>query len=219
MNRRRPTLLAALALTAATALTLSACGSDDDNSGDNDKIAGADTSREPSASPSESATAVGDRPKIEVPTDVTYKFEWDKTGDPVKDAVLHDAEQRIRAVDMAIAEQNPLHGAYRFYSEGEAAAGSEIYIQEFVDHKARTTGLTRYYGESASIKGDGTASLTYCEDQSKSFNMFLDTGKIDVTTATKDSYVIYAGTLRKNSKEVWVTERLNSERGSSKCQP
>ncbi|MFC8332483.1 hypothetical protein [Streptomyces olivaceus] len=219
MNRRRPTLLAALALTAATALTLSACGSDDDNSGDNDKIAGADTSSEPSTSPSESATAVGDRPKIEVPTDVTYKFGWDKTGDPVKDAVLHDAEQRIRAVDMAIAEQNPLHGAYRFYSEGEAAAGSENYIQEFVDHKARTTGLTRYYGESVSIKGDGTASLTYCEDQSKSFNKFLDTGKIDVTTATKDSYVIYAGTLRKNSKGVWVTERLNSERGSSKCQP
>jgi hypothetical protein len=219
VNRRRPTLLAALTLTAAAALTLSACGSDDSSGKGEDKIEGADTGSSPSTSPSETTSAQPDRPKIEVPTDVTYKFEWDKTGDPVKDAVLHDAEQRIRAVDMAIAEQDPLHKAYRFYSEGEAAAGSEKYIQEFVDHKARTTGLTRYYGESVNVKGDGTAALVYCEDQSKSFNKFLKTGKTDVTPVTKDSYVIYAGTLRKNSKGVWVTERLVSERGSAKCQP
>ncbi|MEU8732289.1 hypothetical protein AB0C68_23290 [Streptomyces tendae] len=220
MNRRRPTLLAALTLTATAALTLSACGSDDDSPAKGeDKIAGADTSSEPSASPSETVPDQAERPEIALPTDVTYKFEWGKSGDPVKDAVLHDAEQRIRAVDMAIAEQDPLHKAYRFYSEGEAAAGSEKYIQDFVDHKARTTGVTRYYDESVNTKDDGTAALVYCEDQSKSFNKFLKTGKTDVTPVTKDSYVLYASTLRKNNKGVWVTERLVSERGSSKCQP
>ncbi|MDI3097686.1 hypothetical protein QJ054_11600 [Streptomyces sp. AN-3] len=218
MNRRRPTLLAALTLTAAAALTLSACGSDDKPASDNDKIAGADTGTESSKSPSESAPAEPDRPKIELPTDVTYEFEWDKTGDPVKDAVLHDAEQRIRAVDLAIAEQNALHEAYRFYSEGEAAAGSQKYIQEFIDHKARTTGVTRYYQEDLNVKDDGTASLVYCEDQSKAFNKFIETGKTDVTDVSPDSYVLYASTLRKNAKGVWVTERLVSERGSAKCQ-
>ncbi|MFH8856416.1 hypothetical protein [Streptomyces rochei] len=218
MNRRRPTLLAALTLTAAAALTLSACGSDDKPASDNDKIAGADTGTESSKSPSESAPAEPDRPKIELPTDVTYEFEWDKTGDPVKDAVLHDAEQRIRAVDLAIAEQNALHEAYRFYSEGEAAAGSQKYIQEFIDHKARTTGVTRYYQEDVNVKDDGTASLVYCEDQSKAFNKFIETGKTDVTDVSPDSYVLYASTLRKNEKGVWVTERLVSERGSAKCQ-
>ncbi|MFC7895008.1 hypothetical protein [Streptomyces sp. NPDC057381] len=217
--RRRPTLLTALTLTATAALTLSACGSEDSASDDNDKIAGADTGSEPSKSPSESVPAEADRPKIELPTDVTYTFEWDKTGDPVKDAVLHDAEQRIKAVDMAIAEQDALHEAYRFYSEGEAAAGSQKYIQEFIDHKARTTGVTRYYQESLNVKDDGTASLVYCEDQSKSFNKFIKTGKTDVTPVTRDSYVVYASTLRKGSNGVWVTERLVSERGSSKCQP
>ncbi|MFD5302205.1 hypothetical protein [Streptomyces rochei] len=219
MNRRRPTLLAALTLTAAAALTLSACGSDDKPASDNDKIAGADTGTESSKSPSESAPAEPDRPKIELPTDVTYEFEWDKTGDPVKDAVLHDAEQRIRAVDLAIAEQNALHEAYRFYAEGEAAAGSQKYIQEFIDHKARTTGVTRYYQEDVNVKDDGTASLVYCEDQSKAFNKFIETGKTDVTDVSPDSYVLYASTLRKNAKGVWVTERLVSERGSAKCQP
>ncbi|MFH8661739.1 hypothetical protein [Streptomyces afghaniensis] len=219
MNRR-PTLLAALTLTAAAALTLSACGSDDSSKGkDNDKIAGADTGAEKSASPSTSAPASAGRPKIELPSDVTYKFEWKKTGDPQKDAVLNDAEQRIKAVDMAIAKQDPLDKAYRFYSEGTAAAGSQEYIQEFVDHKARTTGLTRYYNESVDLKDDGTAAIVYCEDQSKAFNKFLKTGKTDVTPVTKDSYVVYAGTLRKNDNGVWVTERLISERGSAKCQP
>ncbi|MGX1028407.1 hypothetical protein [Streptomyces sp. SAI-097] len=220
MNRRRPTLLAALTLTATTALTLSACGSDDDSAAkDSDKIAGADTSSDPSTSPSETAPAQPERPEIALPADVTYKFEWGKTGEAVKDAVLHDAEQRIRAVDMAIAEQDPLHKAYRFYSEGEAAAGSEKYIRDFVDHKARTTGVTRYYNESVSAKEDGTAALVYCEDQSKAFNKFIESGKTDVTSVTKDSYVLYASTLRKNSRGVWVTERLVSERGSAKCQP
>ncbi|CAM5557077.1 Lipoprotein OS=Streptomyces rochei OX=1928 GN=G3I25_08135 PE=4 SV=1 [Streptomyces rochei] len=219
MNRRRPTLLAALTLTAAAALTLSACGSDDKPASDNDKIAGADTGTESSKSPTESAPAEPDRPKIELPTDVTYEFAWDKTGDPAKDAVLHDAEQRIRAVDLAIAEQNALHEAYRFYSEGEAAAGSQKYIQEFIDHKARTTGVTRYYQEDVNVKDDGTASLVYCEDQSKAFNKFIETGKTDVTDVSPDSYVLYASTLRKNAKGVWVTERLVSERGSAKCQP
>ncbi|GGW85559.1 hypothetical protein GCM10010297_02940 [Streptomyces malachitofuscus] len=216
MNRR-PTLLAALALTAA--VTLAACGSDDDSAKAGDEIAGADTNTEQSPSPSPSTPAAADRPKIQLPSDVTHTFEWKKTGDPEKDAVLNDSEQRIKAVDMAIAEQDPLHEAYLFYSEGTAAAGSEKYIQEFVDHKARTTGSTRFYNESLTVNEDGTAALVYCEDQSKAFNKFLKTGKTDVTPVTKDSYVIYASTLRKNKSGVWVTERLTSERGSAKCQP
>ncbi|UOB10523.1 hypothetical protein MQE23_16240 [Streptomyces sp. HP-A2021] len=219
MNRR-PILLAVPTLTAAAALTLSACGSDDSSEGKhNDKIAEAGTGAEKLASPSTSAQTPAGRPKIELPSDITYEFEWQKTGDPQKDAVLNDAEQRIKAVDMAIAKQEPLDKAYRLYSEGTAAAGSQEYIQEFVDHKARTTGLTRYYNERVDLKGDGTAALVYCEDQSKAFNKFLETGKTDVTPVTKDSYVAYAGTLRKNDNGVWVTERLISERGSEKCRP
>ncbi len=215
---RRPTALTAIILTTVAALTLSACGGDDDIPEGKDKIAGAETGNEPWASPSKSVQAT-DRPKIELPTDVTYDFQWKKTGDQETDAVLNDAEQRIRAVDMAIAEQDALHEAYRFYSEGSAAAGSQSYIQDFIDHKARTTGLTRYYNESLTIRDDGTAALVYCEDQSKAYNKFLKTGKVDVTPVTKNSYVVYAGTLRKNKNGVWVTETLTSQRGSEKCQP
>ncbi|MCA2200314.1 hypothetical protein [Streptomyces sp. SMS_SU21] len=214
MNRRTA-FLAMLAVT--TVLTLTACGTEDTDAPakGSDKASVAD---QPSPSPS-APVFEGGRPVIDLPSDVTHAFDWGTTGDPLKDAVLADTAQRIRAVDLAIAEQDPLHEAYRFYSEGTAAAGSERYIQEFVDHEARTTGFTRFYDADVTVHEDGTAALVYCEDQSKAFNKFLGTGKTDVTPVTKNSYVIYAAALRKNGNGVWVTERLSSQRGSAKCRP
>ncbi|WP_225653694.1 hypothetical protein [Streptomyces pseudogriseolus] len=197
-------------------MTLTACGGNDTDAPaqDSDK---APAAAQPS--PTTSASASAERPDIQLPADVTYTFEWPKTGDEDKDAVLSDSEQRIKAVDMAIAEQDPLHEAYRFYTEGTAAAGTEGWIQSFVDHKARTTGVTRFYDADVTVDKNGTATLVYCEDQGKAYNKSLETGKVDVTPVSKDSYVVYAATLRKNENGVWVAERLSSQRGSARCRP
>jgi hypothetical protein len=197
---------------------LTACGGGGGGSKGNDKIAGADTGGETSASPSASASTVAERPKIELPSDLTYTFEWPKTGDKDKDAVLSDSEQFIKAVDMAIAEQDPLHKAYRFYSEGTAAAGSQKFIQEFVDYKDRITGAKRYYNANVKINTDGTAGFVYCEDQNKAYNKSLKTGKTEVTPKSKDNYVLYNSRLRVNKQGIWITEKLTSQRGSSACQ-
>ncbi|MFF3380103.1 hypothetical protein ACFYXF_45005 [Streptomyces sp. NPDC002680] len=218
---KRRSLPVAAALVASAALLLTACGGDDGESKDNDKIAGADTGSETSASPTASASASADsadRPKIELPADLTYTFEWPKTGDKDKDAVLSDSEQFIKAVDMAIAEQDPLNKAYQFYSEGEAAAGSQKFIQEFVDYKDRITGAKRYFDAKVNVNSDGTAGLVYCEDQNKAYNKSLKTGKTNVTAASKDNYVLYSSRLRVNENGIWITETLTSQRGSSACQ-
>lgn len=217
MNRR-PRLLTSAAVGAVAALLLTACGGGGGGSKGNDKIAGADTGGEASASPSASASAAAERPKIELPSDLTYTFEWNKTGDKDKDAVLSDSEQFIKAVDMAIAEQDPLHKAYRFYSEGTAAAGSQKFIQEFVDYKDRITGAKRYYNANVKINTDGTAGFVYCEDQNKAYNKSLKTGKTEVTPKSKDNYVLYNSRLRVNRQGIWITEKLTSQRGSSACQ-
>ncbi|MFF1291891.1 MULTISPECIES: hypothetical protein [unclassified Streptomyces] len=217
MNRR-PALLAAAALTAVAALSLSACGGGGDSSEGNDKIAGAGTGADRSAPPAASTSTASDRPKIELPSDLTYAFDWPKTGDEDKDAVLADSEQFIKAVDMAIAEQDPLSKAYRYYSDGEAAAGSKKFIQEFVDYKDRITGAKRYFSANVKINSDGSAGFVYCEDQNKAFNKSLKTGKTDVTPASKDNYVLYSSRLRVNKQGVWITETLTSQRGSAACQ-
>lgn len=217
MNRR-PRLLATAAVGATAALLLTACGGGSDESKGNDKIAGADTGDKTSASPSASPSEPAGRPKIELPSDLTYTFDWPKTGDKEKDAVLGDSEQLIKAVDMAIAEQDPLHKAYRFYSEGTAAAGSEKFIREFVDYKDRITGAKQYFKANVKLNGDGTAGLSYCEDQSKAYNKSLKTGKTEVTPKSKDNYVLYSSFLRLNKQGVWITEKLTSQRGSTACQ-
>ncbi|WP_328938413.1 hypothetical protein OG288_26065 [Streptomyces tauricus] len=222
MNRRRPTLLAAFTLTAAATLTLSACGGASGSKGKaeaDDKVASADTGTRKSPSPSASASAAAERPKIELPSDLTYTFEWAKTGDREKDAVLADREQSIKAVDLAIAHQDPLDKAYLYFYEGEAAAQTQKYIEAYVKAEARTIGAYRYYGEVVDVSDADSASLVYCEDQSKGYDMYLKPKRIDKTAVTRNSYVLYSTRLSKNDKGAWVVEELTSQRGSAKCQP
>ncbi|MEU6446647.1 hypothetical protein [Streptomyces sp. NPDC046979] len=220
MTRRRPALLAALTLTAAAALTLSACGGDDSSSDKNDKIAGADTgSSAPSASSTASEPATADRPKIELPSDLSYKFEWPKTGDKDKDAVLADSEQSIKAVDLAIVNQDALDKAYLAYYEGEAAASTQEFIQAYVKENARVTGAYRYYDAVVNVRAKDSASLVYCEDQSRAYDMYLKPKKVNKTPVTKNSYVLYNTQLARNDNGIWVVEKMLSQRGSDKCQP
>ncbi|MFG2968659.1 hypothetical protein ACGFZS_35880 [Streptomyces sp. NPDC048288] len=217
---RRLRLLTTLTAGTATALLLAGCGGGGDNSKSNDKIAGADTDTSSSASPSASAsTATSGRPKIELPSDLTYTFEWPKSGDAVKDAVLADSEQNIQSVDLAIANQDPLDKAYQYYFEGEAAAQIETYVKAYVKAKARTTGHFRYYDPVVNVSSSNQASLVYCEDQGKAYDLYLKTKKVNKTPVSKDSYVLYSTQLHKNDKGVWAVEKLMSVRGSSKCQP
>ncbi|MFE2536217.1 hypothetical protein [Streptomyces sp. NPDC059371] len=205
MNRR------ARLLPTAALLLLTACGGGDETRG----IAGVG-----SATPaSPSATPPAGRPEIELPSDLTYTFEWPRTGDKDKDAVLEDGEQSIRAVDLAIVNQDALDKAYLFYYEGEAAAQTQKFVQAYVNAKARTTGVFRYYAATVALNDSTDASLVYCEDQSHAYDMYLKPKRINRTAVTNNSYVLYNTQLRKNDKGVWVVEKLFSQRGSAKCRP
>ncbi|MFJ2263241.1 hypothetical protein ACIOKD_33885 [Streptomyces sp. NPDC087844] len=201
--------------TAVAALALSACGGDSPE----DEVAGADTGTRKPAPPTASESAAADRPKIELPSDLSYTFEWPKSGDKERDAVLSDSAQSIKAVDLAIANQDALDEAYLFYYEGEAAAGTEQFIQEYVENKARTTGAYRFYDPNVSVRGDGTASFSYCEDQGMAYVMYLKGKQVKKTEVTASSYIAYQTSLKRNEKGVWVIHEVTSQRGSAKCQP
>ncbi|MFI8087198.1 hypothetical protein ACIF9R_02640 [Streptomyces sp. NPDC086080] len=219
MNRR-PTLLAALALTATAALTLSACGSDDDDSTKSgDKIAGADTGGEKPASPSASASDSGDRPTITFPPDAKNVFEGGKSGDPTKDAVLADSALGVNAVDEAIFKGSTDTEALGFYNADKALSSSITYVQRYVDANDTWTGVTRYFNRKVSLSGDNKAYVTYCSDESKSYIKSKKTGKVDKSPATADSYVLYNAALTKNAKGVWQTTDIVSKRGAKECQP
>ncbi|MEV8595893.1 hypothetical protein [Streptomyces sp. NPDC052012] len=219
MNRR-PTLLAALALTATAALTLSACGSDDDSSTkDSDKIAGADTGSEKSSSPSPSASDSTGRPKITFPSDAKNVFEYEKTGDPAKDAALADSTLSVNSVDEAIFKGTTDTKALGFYNTEKALSGSITYVLGYIKKNHTWVGETRYFDYKVNLTGDSDAYVTYCSDESKSFIKEKKTGKVKNTPTTKDSYVLYNTKLKKNADGVWQTTDVASNRGSKACQP
>lgn len=210
----RPTFLTTLALTVAAALTLSACGSDDDKAGRTQ----AENGNKPT-SPSASAAASPDRPKIELPPDLTLTFEGGETGDPVKDAILADSAERMRAVDAAITGTDPEGKALAFYNTGKALEAAQDWVAQFDEAGATLTGEARYYDREVSLRGEDSATLIFCADESKGFSKDRKTNEIHKTPVTKNSYVLYNTRLDKNADGVWRTSQIISTRGAAQCQP
>ncbi|MER6631312.1 hypothetical protein ABT301_24340 [Streptomyces sp. NPDC000987] len=216
----RPTLLAAIALTAAAALSLSACGSDDSSKNKaNDKIAGADTSGEASASPSRDESGAAGRPEITFPSDAKNVFEDAKTGDATKDAVLADSALSVNSVDEAIFKGSTSTKALGFYNTDKALSSSITYVQRYIDSGDTWIGVTRYFDRKVTLSGDGQAYVSYCSDESKSFIKNRKTKKVDKSPADADSYVLYNSKLAKNTHGIWQTTAIVSKRGAKECQP
>ncbi|MHC3468060.1 hypothetical protein ACYF6T_05035 [Streptomyces sp. 7R007] len=219
MNRR-PTLLAAIALTAAAALSLSACGSDDSpKSKDNDKIAGADTGSKTPASPTPSASDSAGRPEITFPSYAKNVFEDEKTGNATKDAVLADSAMSVNSMDDAIFQGSTGTKPLGFYNTGKALNAAITFVQGYIDKNDTWIGETRYFDREVTLSGDSKAYVTYCSDESKSFLKNKKTGKVDKTPTTADSYVLYHTALAKNAQGVWQTTDIASNRGDKACQP
>ncbi|MET8858311.1 hypothetical protein [Streptomyces sp. NPDC004579] len=218
MNRRSR-LLATVAVGASAALLLTACGGGGDKPKANDKIAGADTGDKKSASPSASATPSTGRPKIELPSDLTLTFEGAKTGNAVKDAVLADSAERMRAVDAAITGTDPKGEAIGYYNTGKALEAALTWVNQFKEAGSTLTGEARYYDRTVTLDGKTSASLTFCADESKGYAKDKKTNKVDKTPATKNSYVLYNTRLDKSSEGVWQTSQIISTRGAAQCQP
>ncbi|MGA5523343.1 hypothetical protein [Streptomyces pseudogriseolus] len=211
---RRPTILTALALTAAAALTLSACGSDHGEAGGTE----AERGNKP-ASPSTSADPSPDRPEIRLPADLKLTFEGGETGDPVKDAILADNAERMRAVDAAITGTDPEGKALAFYNTGKALQAALDWVAQFEEAGATLTGEARYYDREVTLKGEDSATLIFCADESKGFSKDKKTDEVHKTPVTENSYVLYNTRLDRNTDGVWQTSQIVSTRGAAQCRP
>ncbi|MFJ2774033.1 hypothetical protein [Streptomyces sp. NPDC087300] len=222
MNRRRPVLPVAAALTTAAVLALSACGGGDgDSAKDNDKIAGAgegagaDTKK--SASPSAPTDGV-DRPEVKLPKDVKNVFEGGKTGDAEKDAVLADNARWLDALIEAATVDAKDHPALKFYASGEGLVTSAEYVQGFHDNGKSFVGTIRYYDRQVTFLKEGVAAVTYCKDGTKTYPQDRKTGKVDRSVpASASDYAFFNTRVKKNDKGVWQTDSVTSTTGSKKC--
>ncbi|MEN8650286.1 hypothetical protein ABCR94_06525 [Streptomyces sp. 21So2-11] len=216
---KRRTLPAAAAFAATAALLLTACGGGDEKPEADDKIAGAEQGDKKSASPSATPSKADGRPKIELPPDDKLVFVPEKTGHAVKDAVLADNAERMRASDAAITGKDPKYVALNFYNSGRALEAAAKWVEGFKTAGLTVTGTVRFHDRNVTLNKDGSASLTYCADESKGSTKKIKTGKVDTSPPNKDSYVFYNTRLEKNSDGVWQTTRIISSRGAAQCQP
>ena len=219
---KRRSLPVAAALTATAGLLLTACGSEDEKSSANGKIAGVGAGNgggETKASASPSPSQDVGRPDLSLPGDVKEVFEGWTTGDATKDAVLKDAGFSMTAVSRAITDSDTNSPALSFYYDGTALVDAAEWVQTFVDNDASITGAIRYYSPTVTPSGNKTAVVTHCADESEAFNKFLKTNKVDRSAPSDNSYVYYLSRLALNAKGVWVTTESVSKRGSKQCTP
>ncbi|PSM43653.1 hypothetical protein C6Y14_08435 [Streptomyces dioscori] len=212
--------ITAITLTVAAALTLSACGGDsdsEDKAGGQGESAGADPGTEASKAPGASASPAGDRPTVELPSDIVDEYEDWKTGDDVKDAVLTDTAGRIDATNDAIVRGDASAPGLPFYYRGKALTGAVEWVQEYQDANLSFTGTTRYFDPKVTLRGSASAAVVYCADESKGFNKNRKTGKVDRTPSDESPYVLYTTRLEKSEKGVWQTAVLTSKRGDDTC--
>ncbi|MFD8811189.1 hypothetical protein ACFV23_06810 [Streptomyces sp. NPDC059627] len=206
---KRRTLPAVTALATTAALLLTACG------GEGSKAGGGDAK----ASESPSADNTVARPEITLPSDLTDTFESRQTGDAAKDAVLGDVTRRINATNYAITRGDPELAALGFYYSGGALADAKDWVESIAKDGYSITGTNRYYNVKIDVFDSASASVVYCEDQSKAFAKVRKSGKIIKTPVNDDSYVLYTTRLEKNEQGVWQTTKLTSERGNRSCTP
>ena len=130
---RRLRLLTSATAGLSAALLLAGCGGGSTSGAkgtDAKAAASAPASVSASASASTSAAADG-RPKITLPADDILTFTPEQDSDPVKDAILKDNAEFVRALDAAIVAQNPRLPALEYYTEGEGALAAEDWVQSF----------------------------------------------------------------------------------------
>ncbi|MGW7085931.1 hypothetical protein ACWGH2_20910 [Streptomyces sp. NPDC054871] len=179
MNRR--TMPVATALAATAALLLTACGSGDDGSKDNDKIAGADQAKpkksaEPSAAPAEDKP---DGVDLTLPKDINLVFDWKKPNDKDEAAALDDARHFVQSIYRGVAEQKANDPAVSAYAMDKGLSYARTQIQGRIDAGLTSTGTRRHFQEKVRKSPNGNAvEVSFCVDSSKFYSKEVKSKKV-----------------------------------------
>ncbi|MDT9700815.1 hypothetical protein [Streptomyces sp. P17] len=222
MKRRSLPVAAALAATAA--LLLTACGSEDDKSSDNDKIAGAEQA---SATPKESAAASGapaeDKPDgvdVSLPKDMNLVFDWEKPKDTNEAAAMDDAANYVRAIYHGVDKRTSKVAAVTAYSTGGGLSYAKTQIDDRVEGGWTATGTRRHYQATTRSAANGTSvEVAFCVDSSKFYGKEIKTGKVlksDPSIADYDHFKIIMVKVP-TGDELWQASKVFVETKAEQC--
>ncbi|MFD7435863.1 hypothetical protein [Streptomyces sp. NPDC059861] len=222
MKRRTSPVAAALAT--AAALLLTACGSEDDKSSDNDKIAGADQGAEtPKESTEPPAAPAEDKPDgvdVSLPKDMNLVFDWTKPADKNEAAAMDDAANFFRAIYRGVDKRTTKDAAVTSYATGDGLRYAETQIDAWIDGGWTATGTLRHYDATTRSATNGTSvEVAFCADSGEFFGKEIKTKKILKTNPSIEDFDYYKIVMVKfpTGTDLWQASKVFVETKAAKC--
>ncbi|GAA2946687.1 MULTISPECIES: hypothetical protein [Streptomyces] len=222
--KRRPLPVAA-ALVATAALLLTACGSGDEKSSDNDKIAGADQGmKTPKESASPSGAPAGDKPDgvdVSLPEDMDLVFDWDKPKDKNEAAAMQDAANFVRAIYRGVDRRTTKDAALVAYSTGDGLSYGKTQIGARLEGGWTATGTRRHYqATTRSAPNGNSVEVAFCVDSSKFYSKEIKTGKVLKGTSNITDFDYFKIIMVKlpTGDGLWQASKVFVEAKAAKCQ-
>ncbi|MDL2079991.1 hypothetical protein QNN03_26470 [Streptomyces sp. GXMU-J15] len=221
---KRRTLPTAVALTATAALLLTACGSGDDDGG-NDKIAGADQ-QSSKPEPSKEASGAPDEEKpdgvdLSLPKDMNLVFDWDKPKKANEAAAMEDAANFLRAIYRGVDKRTTKDAAITAYSTGEGLHYAETQVNAWIDGGWTATGTLRHYDATTRSSTNGSSvEVAFCADAGKFYGKEVKTGKVLKTKPSIEDFDHYKIIMVKvpTGDGLWQASKVFVETKAAKCQ-
>jgi Asp-tRNA(Asn)/Glu-tRNA(Gln) amidotransferase A subunit family amidase len=203
----RPARLVVVALTASTALLLTACGSGggDDSSSDKIKGAGAGGEKDSASASAPASPGSAERPKITLSKEFQANFEGWTNSDPKLQAILNDGREELRSEYAAVIEADLNSDAVAFYNSDATLTTARKWIKQFVDDDESLIGSVRAFDPQVHINDTGSGVLFYCVDERKASTKNRRTAKITTTADKPENVIQYRNKLDKNPQGVWKT--------------
>jgi len=222
---KRRSLPVAAALAATAALLLTACGSGDDKSSDNDKIAGADQGAEkPEKSAEPSGAPAEDKPDgvdVSLPKDMNLVFDWEKPKAKNEAAAMDDAANYLRAIYRGVDKRTTKDAAVTAYATGEGLHYAKVQINEWIKGGWTATGTRRHYDATTRSAPNGkSVEVAFCADTGKFLGKEVETGKVLKAEPSAKDFGYYKIVMVKfpTSESLWQASKVFVETGAEQCQ-
>ncbi|MDX3454208.1 hypothetical protein PV396_20045 [Streptomyces sp. ME02-8801-2C] len=225
---KRRALPVAAALTATAALLLTACGSGDDKSTANDKIAGAEQSTptptksaEPSATAAAEAEDKPDGVDVSVPKDMNLVFDWTKPTNKNEAAAMVDAANFLRAIYRGVDKRTTKDAALSTYATGDGLHYGQVQINEWIKGGWTATGTRRHYDATTRSAPNGNSvEVAFCADTGKFYGKDVKTGKVLEAKPSLKDFAYYKIIMVKFPTDtgLWQASKVYIETAAAKCQ-
>nr|WP_234388255.1 MULTISPECIES: hypothetical protein [Streptomyces] len=211
-------------MTTVAALLLTACGSGDDKSGDNDKIAGAchgtETPREPTEPSPNLAEDEPDSVDVSLPSDVDLVFDWDEPEDENEAAAMADAANYLRAIYCGVAKRTTKDAAVTAYSTGGGLHYADTQINAWIDGGWTATGTLRHYNATSRSAPNGkSVEVAFCADSGTFYGREFKTKKVLRTKPSIEDFDYFKIVMVKfpTRTDLWQASRVFVETKAAKC--